>query len=78
MPVAVVIVAAVAALAIGAPLVALAGRGVGRRTRGNLQLAAILLGLGEPVDPPAKHLAAAGDREEEGGAPPSEPLRPGS
>ena len=48
----------------GIPLAALAGKGVGTKVRGNLQLAAILLGFGEPLDPPSKHLTEAGERDE--------------
>jgi len=47
------------------PLAALAGRGAGKRMRGNLQLAAILLGFGEPLDPPLKHLVEADNPKEE-------------
>jgi hypothetical protein len=34
--------------------------------RGNLALGGILLGLGEPVDPPSKHLAEASHKDDEG------------
>jgi hypothetical protein len=54
-------VAAIAALVLAIPLAALAGRRLGRRARGNLALAGILLGLGEPFDPPKRHLAEAGE-----------------
>jgi hypothetical protein len=46
------------------PLLALAGRKAGRSMRGNLALATMLLGLGEPLDPPAKHLAEATHKDE--------------
>ena len=54
---------AIAGLAL-IPLFALAGRKAGRSVRGNLALAAMLLGLGEPLDPPSKHLAEAGHNDE--------------
>ena len=44
------------ALAILAPLFAWIGKRAGARgLRGNLALGAILLGIGEPVDPPSHH-----------------------
>jgi hypothetical protein len=49
------------------PVVALAGRGAGKKMRGNIALAGILLGLGEPVDPASKHLAEASHKDEEAG-----------
>ena len=74
------VIGAIALGVIATTLVALAGRSAGRRARGNLQLAAILLGLGEPADPPTKHLVAARGREDDGEAraAPGEPLRPRS
>ena len=59
------------------PLAALAGRGGGKRLRGNLALAAVLLGLGEPVDPPQKHLAEASHEDAESDAAAGDPPRPG-
>jgi hypothetical protein len=47
------------------PVAALAGRGVGKRMRGNLAMAAMLLGLGEPLDPPSRRLAEASHKDEE-------------
>jgi hypothetical protein len=72
-----VLVAGVVLVA-GIPLAALAGKGVGKKVRGNLQLAAILLGLGEPLDPPSKHLAEAGERDETQAPSPGEPRKPGA
>jgi hypothetical protein len=43
------------ALLVLAPLVAWLGRRHAKGARGNLALAAILLGIGEPLDPPSKH-----------------------
>jgi hypothetical protein len=68
----------IACLAAVIPLAALAGKGAGKRVRGNLQLAAILLGFGEPLDPPSKHLAEAGDRDESESPAPGEPPTPGA
>jgi hypothetical protein len=68
----------VACLVAAIPLAALAGKGAGTRMRGNLQLAAILLGFGEPLDPPSKHLAEAGDREESETPAPADPPAPGA
>jgi len=67
----------VAILIVGVPLVALAGMGAGRKLRGNLQLAAILFGLGEPLDPPSKHRTEAGERDENEAPAPGEPRKPG-
>ncbi|HEX3916244.1 MAG TPA: hypothetical protein VHW60_02820 [Caulobacteraceae bacterium] len=73
MPIWAIVLLGLAALAL-IPIVALAGRGAGKRMRGNLALAAMLLGLGEPFDPPSKHLVEASHKDEEeseaAGAPP--------
>jgi len=63
-------------VALGIPLAALAGKGAGRRLRGNLQLAAIFLGLGEVLDPPSKHRIEAGERDEKESPAPGEPMKP--
>ena len=65
-------VAGVALLA-GIPFAALAGKGVGAKVRGNLQLAAVLLGFGEPLDPPSKHRVVAGERDENEAPSPGDP-----
>ncbi len=68
-------VAAVVALLVVAPLVALFARRAGRRVKGGLILAGILLGVGEVVDPPSKHLIeATGDEERASPAPGEPPL----
>ena len=64
------------AAAIGIPLAALAGKGAGKRMRGNLQLAAIFLGLGEVLDPPSKHRVEAAERDEKDGPTSGEPVKP--
>lgn len=43
---------AVGALLVIAPLIALAGKRHGRRLRGSLMMASILLGFGHALDPP--------------------------
>jgi hypothetical protein len=60
------------------PLVALAGRRAGKKMRGNLALASILLGLGQPVDPPLKHLIEAKHEDEEGPEAAGDPPLPGA
>ena len=67
----------IACLAAAVPLAGLAGRGAGRRMRGNLQLAATLLGFGEPLDPPLKHLVEADNAKEDESPAPGEPPMPG-
>lgn len=61
---------------IGIPLAVMAGKGAGKRLRGNLQLAAIFLGLGEVLDPPSKHRVEATEREEKDNEAPGEPVKP--
>ncbi|HXQ16705.1 MAG TPA: hypothetical protein VN814_18990 [Caulobacteraceae bacterium] len=61
--------AAAVIVALGIPLAALAGKGAGRRLRGNLQLAAIFLGLGEvPIRLPSIDRGRRARREGEPGA----------
>ena len=50
---------AIVALLILAPFVAWAARGLGGKVKGGLVLGSILLGFGEVVDPPSKHLVEA-------------------
>lgn len=45
---------------------------------GDLQLAAILLGFGEPLDPPLKHRVEADNRKEGESDAPAEPPAPGA
>ena len=71
------IVIVIGAVLVGVPLMARLGRGAGRKMRGNLQLAAIFLGLGEPLDPPSKHLIEAGERDEKETPPAGDPPMPG-
>jgi hypothetical protein len=61
---------------IGVPLAAMTGKDAGRRLRGNLQLAAIFLGLGEVLDPPSKHRIEAAERDEKDSEAPGEPVKP--
>jgi len=50
---------ALAVLLVLAPGIAWAAKRFGGRVKGGLALGAILLGLGEVVDPPSKHLIEA-------------------
>jgi hypothetical protein len=56
----------VVGLLIVAPLAARAGRGVGRRARGGFLMASVLLGFGQALDPPSKHLIEAREEEKAG------------
>ena len=58
-----------------APLIALMARRFGRRARGGLMMASILLGFGEVVDPPSKHVIEAQGAEEKS-AENDEPVEP--
>ena len=64
------------ALIVLLPLIAWAGRRYGRRARSGFALAGLLLGLGEVVDPPSKHLIEAGGPEEKEAPAPGEPPLP--
>jgi len=67
--------------AVGLALIALAvwgivavGRGAGRRKGGGMQMmAAMMLGLGAPMDPPQRHVAEAKDETPKGSAETGEP-----
>jgi hypothetical protein len=52
---------AVAALVVIAPLIALAGKRHGRRIRGSLMMASILLGFGHALDPPPQEKVEASE-----------------
>ena len=64
---------ALAALCVLAPFVARFARGAGRRARGGLMMAGILLGFGEALDPPSKHVIEAQGGEEKGSPENDEP-----
>lgn len=49
------ILLALVALLVLAPLVAWLGKRHGRSVRGSIALASLLLGLGQPIDPPPTH-----------------------
>ncbi len=66
-------VALVVALLAVAPLVAMFARRAGRRVKGGFILAGILLGVGEVVDPPSKHMIEATGDEERASPTPGEP-----
>ncbi len=67
MPVWIKYAIAFAILAVLAPFVARFARGAGRRARGGLMMASVLLGFGEVLDPPSKHIIEA--KEEAKGSP---------
>ncbi len=68
-------VVALVALALVAPLIVGFAKRHGRSIRGGLGLGFILLGFGEVLDPPSKHvIEAAGDQERESPAPGEPPL----
>ena len=56
--------AALAVIVVLAPLIAISARRYGRRVRGGLLMAGILLGFGEVLDPPSKHVVEAQGGEE--------------
>lgn len=56
--------AALAVVIVLAPLIAIAARRYGRRVRGGILMAGILLGFGEVLDPPSKHIVEAQGGEE--------------
>ena len=56
--------AAIAAIIIPGPLIAIGARRYGRRVRGGFLMAGILLGFGEVLDPPSKHVVEAQGGEE--------------
>ena len=62
-------------LCAAAPLIAGFARGAGRRARGGLMMASILLGFGEAIDPPSKHIIEAQGGEEKP-AENDEPVQP--
>lgn len=63
-----------AALAALAPLIAWAGKHYAKGARGNLALAAILLGIGEPIDPPSRHKVESAEPGKDSRAPGEPPL----
>ena len=65
--------AAIAVVIVLAPLIAYAARRYGRQVRGGIMMAGILLGFGEVVDPPSKHLIEAQEGEEKGSPETGEP-----
>ncbi|MFI4934632.1 MAG: hypothetical protein ACHP7N_08450 [Caulobacterales bacterium] len=70
MPVWLQYLVALAALIALAPLVALLAKRYGRAAKGGLGLAMIMLGFGEVMDPPSKHIIEA-DAEDKKGSPDS-------
>jgi hypothetical protein len=74
MPIWVQYLIAVAAFVVLAPLTVWLARRFGGRARGGLMMAGILLGLGETVDPPSKHIIEAQEGEEKGSPENDEPV----
>jgi hypothetical protein len=66
---------ALGALLVLAPLIAFVGRRHGKRIRGNLVLAGILLGLGHTLDPPPQQKVEAAEPGKPGPKP-GEPPEP--
>ncbi|MFI4975681.1 MAG: hypothetical protein ACHP84_14165 [Caulobacterales bacterium] len=56
-----------------APLFAWAGRRLGRSAKAGVALAGLMLGLGEVMDPPSKHLIEAGDEADKAPPAPGDP-----
>ncbi len=68
-------VVALVALVVVAPLIASFASRHGRSIRGGAALGLMMLGFGEVVDPPSKHVVeASGDQERESPAPGEPPL----
>jgi hypothetical protein len=65
---------ALAALGVLAPVVAWVAKRYGRRAKGGLMLAGILLGIGQPIDPPTRHLIEAEPEDRESPAPGDPPV----
>jgi len=64
---------ALIALVVLAPAVAWLAKRSGRKARGGLMLACLMLGFGDAFDPPAKHMIEATDGEEKEAPAPGEP-----
>jgi hypothetical protein len=62
-----------AVLAAISPLIAWLAKRHGARVRGGLGLAMIMLGVGEAMDPPSKHMIEASEGEEKASPAPGEP-----
>jgi hypothetical protein len=62
------------ALLVIAPLIAWLAKRHAKGARGNLALAAILLGIGEPIDPPSKHKVESAEPGKDNRAPGEPPL----
>ncbi len=73
MPVWMQYVAAFAALAVLAPAMAWAAKRYGRRFKGGVIMASVLLGFGTVMDPPSKHLIEASEDDQKGAPTAGEP-----
>jgi hypothetical protein len=67
---------AIAALLLIAPLIGWVWSRHGRRLKGGLALASIMLGFGVPLDPPTKHLIEAKEGRVKGGDESGDPPDP--
>ena len=56
---------AVLVILVAAPLIAYVGRRYGQTVRRTSGLALIMLGFGQVLDPPSRHIIEAADREED-------------
>jgi len=72
----IVAAALIAVVLVAIPLAALPGKGAGKRMGGNRQLAAILLGFGEVLDPPSRRRVEAGEPDQKDGPGPGAPPKP--
>ncbi len=63
-------------LLILAPVVAMVAKVQGRRIKGGLLMAGVLLGLGEVVDPPSKHRIEAQGGKQKRAPDSDEPVEP--
>ena len=64
---------ALAIVLIAAPVVAYGARRFGGKVRGGIGVAALMLGFGEVMDPPSKHLIEANEGEEKQTPAPGDP-----
>jgi len=67
---------ALAAFVVFAPLIVWLARRFGGKARGGLMMAGILLGFGEVIDPPSKHIIEAQEGAEKGSPENDEPVEP--
>ena len=66
-------IAAIVIVIVAAPAVVWLARRLGGRARGAIGIAALMMGLGEVMDPPSKHLIEANEGEEKQTPTPGDP-----